>query len=53
MSEQQSITEEQYIEWRDMWMKLRPGKTPPTLEQMRKVMGLFDFTAAALLGLEE
>ena len=37
-------TQELYERWRQEWVLQRPGKQPPTWEEFRDLMDMFDFT---------
>lgn len=44
---------ELYDLWRECWQAEHPHQTPPTIEQVNRLMKMFQFTAAELFGFEE
>lgn len=47
------MTPEIYVLWLECWSAERPGKIPPTLEQVNFLMEIFGFTVEELLGFQK
>jgi hypothetical protein len=45
------MTPHLYAIWQEAWCREHPAKVPPTLEQVRDLMEMFDITAKEIFGL--